>query len=88
MLLGWWRRLRYRDSEPVGRGRRRGKGRGEVRFRPQLTALEDRYLLSVNVGTSFPGLDRKHDGLFPSLNEPPDTIAAAGPTAIVEAVNL
>lgn len=49
----------------------------------RLEFLEDRRLLSVTVGNNFTGMG------FPNTAGyvPPDTIAAAGPTAVVEAVN-
>src|SRR5437870_10428713 len=54
------------------------------RARLYLEALEDRTLLSVNLLSSVKGLDTNDAG---SNIEPPDPIAAAGPTAIVEMVN-
>ena len=49
-----------------------------------MEALEDRTLFSVNTGLIFKGLDANVES---GTVEPPDPIAAAGPTAIVEEVN-
>src|SRR5437588_1789420 len=49
-----------------------------------LEALEDRTLFSVNVLSSFKGLNTNDAGGFV---EPPDPIAAAGPSVIIEEVN-
>src|SRR5947207_208597 len=57
--------------------RRRTKG-----FRPVVTFLEDRCLPAVSLGTQFLGLDSGQ-----ASGTPPDTIVAAGPTHIVEAIN-
>jgi autotransporter-associated beta strand protein len=51
---------------------------------PGVEALEDRALLSVNLQLGFVGLNTNDAG---GIIEPPDTIAAAGPTAVVELVN-
>src|SRR5437763_886960 len=56
----------------------------EPRFRPELLSLENRLLPSVSVSTNFRGLDTNDAGGF---IEPPDTIAAAGPTHVVEIIN-
>jgi autotransporter-associated beta strand protein len=47
-------------------------------------SLEDRTLLSVSLLSNFKGLDTFDAG---SIIEPPDTIAAAGPSTVVEMVN-
>jgi hypothetical protein len=47
-------------------------------------ALEERTLPSVSLISNFKGLDAHDAG---SIIEPPDTIAAAGPTDVVEVVN-
>ncbi len=57
--------------------------RGAVRARPQVEALEDRSLPSINLGANFAGLDFAGTG----DGAPPDTIAAAGPGYVVEMVN-
>jgi hypothetical protein len=49
-----------------------------------LETLEDRTLLTVHLLSNFKGLDTNDAG---GVVEPPDTIAAAGPTDIVEIVN-
>jgi Bacterial Ig domain len=54
-----------------------------VRFHLRVEPLEERSLLSVTLGTQFPALDFAQTG----VGTPPDTIAAAGPTSIVEMVN-
>src|SRR5207249_549718 len=54
------------------------------RARLLLEALEDRTLFNVNTGLTFQGLDANVES---GTVEPPDPIAAAGPTAIVELVN-
>jgi hypothetical protein len=53
------------------------------RARPRLEVLETRWLPSVTLGTGFNGLAFGDTAGY----VPPDTIAAAGPTNIVEAVN-
>jgi hypothetical protein len=53
------------------------------RFRPEVTLLEDRRLLAVSLLNNFAGIARSGD----ALAQPPDTIAAAGPNAIIEIVN-
>ena len=58
--------------------------RARNRLRLRLEVLEDRTLFSVNLLSSFAGLNTNDAG---SNIEPPDPIAAAGPTAIVEMVN-
>ncbi|HEV2946390.1 MAG TPA: Ig-like domain-containing protein, partial [Gemmataceae bacterium] len=57
---------------------------GRRRARPYLETLEDRTLFSVNVLSRLKGLDTNAAG---GIVEPPDPIAAAGPTAVVEEVN-
>jgi autotransporter-associated beta strand protein len=47
-------------------------------------SLEDRRLLSVTLQLGFAGLNTNDAG---GIIEPPDTIAAAGPSAVVELVN-
>src|SRR5260370_20119283 len=54
------------------------------RARLHLESLEDRTLFSVNLLSSFAGLNTNDAGGFV---EPPDTIAAAGPNVIIEEVN-
>jgi hypothetical protein len=63
----------------LGRGRRPAR---RTFYSPEITLLEDRCLLAVNVNPSstFPG--QAHTGV-----EPPDTILAAGPSSVLEAVN-
>jgi autotransporter-associated beta strand protein len=52
--------------------------------KPWLEILEDRTLLAVNLSTNFVGLDTNAAG---GVIEPPDPIAAAGPSTVVEIVN-
>jgi autotransporter-associated beta strand protein len=51
---------------------------------PGVECLEDRRLLTVNLQLGLAGLNTNDAG---GIIEPPDTIAAAGPTAVVELVN-
>jgi fibronectin type 3 domain-containing protein len=62
--------------------RSRGK-RPERRARLSVEQLEDRTLLTASISLNFPGMNINDT----SGGTPPDTIAAAGPTAVVEAVN-
>jgi hypothetical protein len=73
-------RGRINNCKDVGWAVRARRGRARL----HLEALEDRTLFSVHVLSSFKGLDTNNAGGFV---EPPDPIAAAGPTAIVEEVN-
>ena len=57
---------------------------GKRRARPYLETLEDRTLFSVNLLSNFKSLDTNDAG---GIVEPPDPIAAAGPTPVVEVVN-
>lgn len=68
--------VRSRPSEQPRRA-------GPRRFRPELTALEDRTLPAVSLLRSFNGLAITDT----SGAVPPDTTAAAGPNHVVEAVN-
>jgi hypothetical protein len=54
---------------------------GPAAVRPRLENLEDRTLLSVDLASTFEGIG--FSGYIP-----PDTIAAVGPTHVVEAINL
>jgi hypothetical protein len=65
-------------------GRRRPRVSARRGARPGVEFLENRTLLSVNLTLGFAGLNTNDAG---GIIEPPDTIAAAGPTAIVELVN-
>jgi hypothetical protein len=69
-------------QDPRRRGR---KAHTQVlrRTRPLVEALEDRCLLSVNIGANFNGL--AFDPAVPA--DPPDTILAVGPNQVVEATN-
>jgi hypothetical protein len=51
--------------------------------RPRLEILEPRCLLTVNLGPEFTGMNFAQTG----VGTPPDTIAAAGPSEVVELVN-
>jgi hypothetical protein len=62
--------------------RRRTDPSKATRRRPELEILEDRSLMSVSIGTPFAGVSAASSG-----SVPPDTIAAAGPNHVVEAVN-
>jgi hypothetical protein len=68
----------------MSRWKRKGCVPGRKRIGLHLEVLEDRTLLSVNVVTSFVGLNTNDAG---GQVEPPDPIGAAGPTAVVEMVN-
>ena len=83
MLRAKWLNWLNRMTRSTGRGRRGANDRARG-FRPRLETLEDRTLLSVQLLANFTGLDTNDAG---GIVEPPDTIAAAGPTAIVEIVN-
>src|SRR5207244_8304157 len=85
MVLATWRRILNRKLRALERSER-STGTGRATFRPQVTALEDRCLLAVNVSSNFMGMNQ--DGIpLDHRVEPPDTIAAAGPSRIVEMVN-
>ncbi len=78
--LSFWRRWLQRRSssrERVGRGRK------ETRVRLELVRLEDRVTPSVSLLGSFPGMNFGNT----AGAVPPDTIAAAGPTEVIETVN-
>src|SRR5439155_24043186 len=72
-----------RRSNRCETNRRAGLALGRA-IQLRVEALEDRTLLSVNLQKNFLGLNTNDAGGFV---EPPDPIAAAGPTAIVEFVN-
>lgn len=76
-LLSW---MRGRIATPRGRSRKRIRA---VRPRFGMEPLEERSLLSVTLGAHFPGLNFAQTG----VGTPPDTIAAAGPSQVVEMVN-
>src|SRR5439155_24051789 len=89
MVLATWRQMLHQKLRAFREGSSRSRRPRRGTFRPQVIGLEDRCLMDVYLGSTFHGLDRKHDGLFPDVSsEPPDTILAAGPNAIVEVVNL
>src|ERR1700722_6161636 len=78
----------HRNNRVSRAGDRRGisgaSKAGTVRhFRPQLEALEDRTLMTVNIVHNFPDINFQDAGGF----TPPDTMMAGGPTAVVGAVN-
>jgi hypothetical protein len=55
------------------------------RFRPEMDRLEDRTVPSVTLGVNYAGINSNNSSCG---CEPPDTIAAAGPTNVIELVNL
>jgi hypothetical protein len=74
--------LWLREVSAAGPRRRGNRSRAfRTRLRPEL--LEERSLLSVALGTHFSALDFAQTG----VGTPPDTIAAAGPSEVVELVN-
>src|SRR6266481_2287665 len=83
MIRFRWLNSVRRTTNPPGSGRR---GHSVIRrtTRLRVETLEDRTLLSINVHSNFKGLDTNDAG---GIVEPPDPIAAAGPTAVVEIVN-
>ncbi len=83
MIRFRWLNSVRRTTNPPGSGRRENSAiRRTTRLRVE--TLEDRTLLSINVHSNFKGLDTNDAG---GIVEPPDPIAAAGPTAVVEIVN-
>src|SRR5438105_4627983 len=88
------RRRKTRFSAPLSRRASLGVrfGRDEdrpclkslLRFRPQLDWLENRLLPSVNLGVHVTGITQGNSSCG---CEPPDPIAAAGPSNAVEMVN-
>ena len=62
---------------------RSGAKRPERRAHLSVEQLEDRTCPTVSISTGFNGINMSQGG----SNVPPDTIAAAGPTAVVEMVN-
>src|SRR5260370_7065519 len=83
MIRFRWLNSVRRTTNPPASGRR---GNSAIRrtARPQVETLEDRTLFSINVLSNFKGLDTTDAG---GVVEPPDPIAAAGPTAVVEILN-
>jgi hypothetical protein len=80
--LGYGRRQSERQkSAGIARPFRVSKAK-KARAHLVLETLEDRSLMSVSVGSSFAGLGFPDSGLTP-----PDTMAAAGPSHVVEVVN-
>jgi hypothetical protein len=75
--------LLRRCRRSAGLGHRPSRSRKPA-FRPQFIYLEDRVLLNVTPLSGFKGLDTNDAG---AVIEPPDTIAAAGPSTVVEIVN-
>src|SRR5262245_15043816 len=82
-MIFTWHEGRVPTSHLHRRTRLRNTRPQSVSFRPQLTALEDRCLPTVNLATNFTGLNFGQSG----GSTPPDTIAAAGPNEIVEVIN-
>src|SRR5438270_9018590 len=83
MTLRQWTHSIRRDAKALTR-RRRPNDSARKGARPGVEFLENRTLLSVNLTLGFTGLNTNDAG---GIVEPPDTIAAAGPTAIDELVN-
>src|SRR5262249_41439320 len=77
--LGFRRQSSPRQSFSSNQGRRVRR----VRYRPQLLELENRIVPSVNVASTFLGMNFGNTPGF----VPPDTIAASGPSEIIETVN-
>jgi autotransporter-associated beta strand protein len=78
-----WRKGLRGNTTPIGKQSRwRRPWNGPARL--WVEQLENRTLLSVSVLSSFKGLSTFDAG---GIIEPPDTIAAAGPTTVVEVVN-
>src|SRR5437868_15528252 len=78
--LGFWRRWLQQHLSSSRPGRR---GTKRPRVRLELIQLEDRVTPSTSVLSSFPGMNVGNT----TGAVPPDTIAAAGPTEVVETVN-
>jgi hypothetical protein len=83
MILRHWPHS-LRSNVKAFRASRRRNGPSRSAALPGVESLEDRRLLSVNLQLGFAGLNTNDAG---GIIEPPDTIAAAGPTAVVELVN-
>jgi autotransporter-associated beta strand protein len=83
MILRHWPHFMRSYTESFQASRRRNGSRRSAAL-PRVESLEDRRLLSVNVHLGVAGLNTNDAG---GIIEPPDTIAAAGPTAVVELVN-
>jgi hypothetical protein len=83
MIRFRWLNSIRRSTNPSGSGRRENSALRRT-ARPHVETLEDRTLLSINVHSNFKGLDTNDAG---GIVEPPDPIAAAGPTAVIEIVN-
>jgi hypothetical protein len=83
MFFTQWRSWINRKFGTSSRGQCRSQQSQTTTSKPQVTVLEDRCLLAVNVlqPHTFTGLPRVDNA------QPPDTIAAAGPSHIVEMVN-
>jgi hypothetical protein len=79
----WLKGLRVKRSTQI-RKRIRWRLPSAGNARLWVEQLEKRTLLSVSILSSFKGLDTFDAG---SIIEPPDTIAAAGPSTVVELVN-
>ncbi len=79
--------LRRRQNQSVPRRHRRPGRQARTQAappcRPSVELLEDRCLLSVNIGANFDGL--AFDPAVPA--DAPDTILAVGPNQVVEATN-
>src|SRR4051794_4821663 len=88
MLRSWWRRWNPRTNPFTPPRVRRPR-----RFRPEVTGLEERCLMSVQVlppltGTPpTPGFQGLTQSETQNGIEPPDTVAAAGPAHVVELTN-
>jgi hypothetical protein len=82
-MLGFWLGLRRQSSGQQSFPGRRGRRVQRVKYRPHLLELESRDLPSVNVASTFLGMNFGNTPGF----VPPDTCAAAGPSEIVETVN-
>src|SRR5437899_12740622 len=78
----WFNSVR-RTTNPPASGRR-GNSASRRTTRPHVETLEERTLFSINVLSNFKSFDTNDAG---GIVEPPDPIAAAGPTAVVEEVN-
>ena len=79
----WSERPLLKGIFSTGRRKYR-RGPASTRSRLEILRLEDRLVPSVTVTSAFRGLDTNDAG---GIVEPPDTIAAASPTHVVEIVN-
>jgi Domain of unknown function (DUF4214) len=88
MVLATWRRLLNQKLRAFREGAAQSRRPSRATFRPQVTVLENRCLLAVAVDPSANFIGMNQDSIPPDQRvEPPDTIAAAGPSRIVEMVN-